>query len=56
MTAIVLQIRDYESKRAEQAHERRVKRLGAEAVAILDRVHYHDTAPSEYCAPEKDPA
>jgi hypothetical protein len=23
---------------------------------VLEHVHYHDTAPSEYCAPDKDPA
>ena len=56
MPAQIIQIRDYAPRRAQQAQERRIKQLGADAVKILDGVHYHDTAPSEYCAPEKDPA
>lgn len=60
LTAAIYQIRDYQRPEERQACTARLeKKLNDDAIQIANECfpsHYHDTAPSEYTAPEKDPA
>jgi hypothetical protein len=60
MTGNVVNFWDFKRPEERQACTARLeKSLNVQAVQIFNECspsHYHDTAPSEYISPEKDPA
>jgi hypothetical protein len=57
MTAQIIQFVPKANRNRQLALERQAIEIANAAFPhVLEGVHYHDTAPSEYCAPDKDPA